>query len=275
MYSTDGAFGKVRFSHFVPSSDCNSFLFPTVCGWHRCNDLYSINRYGNGFNKYLILITISGAGCMTINHTEYKLPAGTVALLPKNTDISYCTPKGGLWEFYWLHPSNSCDFLLDAVAKKGNYVSKFDASHNYTARVETIIKLINDNSLENAIEISMEMSAILHYCAMDLTEKNIPTSIAQRACSYITRNFKENISINSLAEDLYVSTAHLIRTFKDEFGYTPHQYLIDYRLSYSLELLKFSNMQIDEIAAAVGFSSSSHYISTFRQRYGCTPGQYV
>lgn len=274
MYTSDGAFGKVRIAKHTPTSISTALFIPDVCGWHMCNDLYHIERYENPFNKYLILITISGTGSMTINHKEYTLPAGTIALLPRNTGVSYRTPKGGLWEFYWIHPAPSCNAFLDEITKKGIFVSKAGKFHNYIERLEKLITLINEKKPDNELDISMEMSTILHFCAMDLAEKNVSVSLAQKACTYITRNFRNNISLDSIANELYVSTAHLIRAFKKEYGCTPHRYLISYRLSYSIELLKFGNMQIDEVSAAVGFSSSSHYISAFREKYGCTPGQY-
>ncbi len=274
MYTSNGAFGKVRIAKHTPTSNHNALFLPDVCGWHRCNDLYHIDRYSKPFDKYLIFITISGTGSMTINHEEYILPAGTVALLPRDTGVSYRTPKGGLWEFYWIHPSPSCNAFLDEISKKGIFVGRFGKFHNYIERIEKLIKLINEKKPESELDVSMEMSTILHFCGMDLAQKSESVSLAQKACTYITRNFRENISLGKIADELYVSTAHLIRAFKKEYSCTPHQYLISYRLSYSIELLKFGNMQIDEIAAAVGFSSSSHYISAFREKYGCTPGQY-
>lgn len=274
MYSSDGAFGRVRISNYTPVSGHNALFLPTVCGWHSCNDLYQIDRYSKPFDKHLVLITLSGTGSMTINHNEYILQSGTVALLPRDTGVSYCTPKGGLWEFYWIHPSPSCNAFLDEIAEKGIFVGRIGKFHNYVERIEKLIRLINEKKPSTELDISMEMSTILHFCAMDLAENTASVSLAQKACTYITRNFRENVPLGKVANELYVSTAHLIRAFKNEYSCTPHQYLINYRLSYSIELLKFGNMQIDEIAAAVGFSSPSHYISAFREKYGCTPGQY-
>ena len=274
MYSTDGDFGKVRMAHYMRSLDCNSLLLPTVCGWHKCNDLYHIHRTGGGFEKHLIFVTVSGTGSIVINNKKYSLPAGSIALAPRNTEVSYCTPKGGLWEFYWIHPSDTCNFFIDAICEKGNFVTQFDPSHNYRDRIEKLIRLISEKAADCELNISLEMSTILHYCAMDLDNKTRSVSLAERAYIHITQNFKEYFSLAALSGDLFVSTAHLIRSFKKKYGYTPHQFLISYRLSYSIELLKFGNMQIEEIASAVGFSSASHYISAFKEKYGCTPGQY-
>ena len=97
-----------------------------------------------------------------------------------------------------------------------------------------------------------------------------PTVVVRRA----EQHFREEIELDEISKRLFVSTAHMIRTFKKQTGVTPYQYIIKYRLLSSEQLLKFSDLSIEEIASQVGFSSSSHFISNFRKQYGITPKAY-
>ena len=273
MYSSNGDFGKVRLAHYMTPQQDTGLLLPSCLGWHKCNDLYKIAR-PRGSLLHLILITTGGEGCLHMDDKEYTLLPGTIMFVPRRVAVKYFTPKNKLWEFYWIQPSNQCDFFFDAIAKKELFFNTFNTNSNYPTRIEKLIKLMNDTSCDNELDISMEMSYIMHLCVMDLQKKNTNLSISDKVCLYINQHFTENFTLDTLADELYVSTPHLIFAFKKDYGCTPHQYLLNRRLSYSIELLKFSTMQINEISTAAGFSSPSHYISAFKKKFGCSPGQY-
>ncbi len=274
MYHQDGSFGQVRLAALVPTLQSEGLFFLNSIGWHKCNDRYNIVR-PEGFVHHLILVTVSGCGYMRIGDTEYSLPAGSVALIPRETEHAYCTPKDGLWEFYWLHPCGAMsDAYVDALAQKGVYYERFDKSHSYAQRFERLLTLCKEHTYDTALYISKELSDVFHMVAIDLYDKPRSVSLSASVISYIEQNYQKAFKLDDLAGKLFVSTPHLIRVFKLENGYTPHQYLIKYRLLTAVQLLKFSDLRIDEIGEQVGFSSSSHFISSFKKEYGCTPMHY-
>lgn len=274
MYSVDGDFGKVRLAHCIQSPN-NSGLFSIhSLGWHKCNDRYGISR-PKGHKEHLILITVGGNGIMKIENKEYQLTAGTIAFIPRNTKNSYKTSPKKLWEFYWIHPAvGLCEQFLDTIVKKGIFLNSFTPSYNYAQKMEELLKIHSDNIPENAIGISQKISELMHMIAIDLDNTKNINSFSNNIISYIKENYSNKIEIEDIAQKLYISPAHLIRIFKKETGLTPHQYLIQYRLLSSIQLLKYSDMNMEQIAKAVGFSSSSHFISSFKKQYGCTPFKY-
>lgn len=212
---------------------------------------------------------------MKIEETEYELPAGTIAFIPRGVANSYGTPKKGLWEFYWIHPCGSAaNGLLDAVTRRGSFVKKFNADRDYAQRIEKLISLCTERTDDTSLYLSQKLSELLHFAALDLCAGPKSVSLSTNVISYIEQHYNEPLKLEDIAGTLFVSTAHLIRIFKKENGCTPHQYLLKYRLLSAAELLKYSELQIKEIAAQVGFSSSSHFSSCFYKRYGCTPMQY-
>lgn len=52
---------------------------------------------------------------------------------------------------------------------------------------------------------------------------------------------------------------------------TPWEYLLEYRLSRSIELLEKKDLNISEIAEMTGFSTVSYYITAFKNKIGDTP----
>ena len=55
---------------------------------------------------------------------------------------------------------------------------------------------------------------------------------------------------------------------------TPWEYLLEYRLSRSMELLEKKDLNISEIAEMTGFCTVSYYITAFKRRPGSTPLEY-
>ncbi|WEA02860.1 helix-turn-helix transcriptional regulator [Mucilaginibacter sp. SJ] len=94
------------------------------------------------------------------------------------------------------------------------------------------------------------------------------------AKEYLYSNYNQNISLEDLAEHACLSVNHLLRTFKQAFGLTPHQFLIQLRLKRSLMLLKDTRYPVNEVVGMVGFECPSSFIRLFRTHYKITPLKY-
>ncbi len=81
-------------------------------------------------------------------------------------------------------------------------------------------------------------------------------------------------TVEELAKDLYISRVQLYRKVKAIFGISVSEHINNIRLEKSKELLKKSNLNISEIAYAVGFSSPSYYSTAFKNKYGISPKEY-
>lgn len=274
MYNVTGDFGQVCSVSLVPTLQSEGLFTLHHVGWHECNDLYQISRPG-GCGDHLLLVTVKGCGSMTVDGSSYRLPAGTVGFIPRDVPNSYGTPKSGLWEFYWLHPcGTACNGFLDALARKGAFTGKIDPDRFYERRIEKLMNLCADHTELSPLLISQQLGELLHLTAIDLSLGQTARPLSSHVISYIEQHYSEPIRLEQLAASLFISPAHLIRVFKKENGCTPHQYLLTYRLLMAAQLLKYSDLRVQEIAARVGFSSSSHFGSCFYKRYGCTPVQY-
>ena len=271
MYSVNGAFGEVRLAHHVSKKENPPYFFLSRVGWHKCNDLYSVNRPKGG--SYLIIATVGGCGSMCVAGKSYDLPVGSIALIPRNTAHSYRTPAGGSWEFYWMHPKGElADRFLDSVAKEGVLLSQ--SADNFAPLIENLLSLSLNDSQDNDIAISHAISDVLHLVAKNLLSPRSAPSLSDEAIKYIKKHYGEKISISDIAGSLFISENHLIRVFKKDVGVTPHKYLNDYRILTSAYFLRSSALSIREISESVGFSSTSLFITSFKRVYGCTPNEY-
>lgn len=94
------------------------------------------------------------------------------------------------------------------------------------------------------------------------------------ALRYIEEHFRDNIPISKLAAECYVSESSLYHMFRSELDTTPNFYHISCRIDAAAKMLGQSDLPLDEIAEAVGFSSTSYFCEMFKNLNGMPPGAY-
>ena len=92
--------------------------------------------------------------------------------------------------------------------------------------------------------------------------------------SFIDMNFKEDIDLNLLVDTFFISKYYLSHSFKEVTGFTIKQYILLKRISYSKNLLYFTNNSITDIALDCGFNCQSSFIRSFKQKEDRTPLQF-
>lgn len=85
---------------------------------------------------------------------------------------------------------------------------------------------------------------------------------------------EENFSIETLAYDMNMSRTNFFRKFKALTGETPNDYLKNYRLDRSAQLIR-SGARINEAAESVGFTSSSYFAKCFKARFSILPKDFA
>ena len=94
------------------------------------------------------------------------------------------------------------------------------------------------------------------------------------AIAYIEKHYPEKIEVDDIAKALNISRSGFSHEFKRETGFSPYEFITNKRINRSKELLKITDMSVEEIAAAVGFSSQANYIKIFRERNHITPNAF-
>ena len=91
---------------------------------------------------------------------------------------------------------------------------------------------------------------------------------------YINHNLTEDLSIETLARKYYLSKYHMMRKFKEETGYTIHNYIISKRLL--LARTKISEVTpILKAAQLSGFSDYTTFSRAYKKQFGTAPSQTI
>lgn len=90
--------------------------------------------------------------------------------------------------------------------------------------------------------------------------------------TYLDAHYNEKISLDAIAQNMYLSSVYISKIFKDETGESPINYLIKIRLEKAKDMLVSSDYDsIKKIANAVGYDDAYHFSKLFKKYYGVSP----
>ncbi|MDF2925090.1 MAG: hypothetical protein K0R57_4004 [Paenibacillaceae bacterium] len=94
------------------------------------------------------------------------------------------------------------------------------------------------------------------------------------AKQHIQEHLIEDLTLQQVAELIYLNPVYFSRLFKQETGVTFSDYLISCRMEKAAELLKNSHLKIYSIAQSVGYKDIRHFYKVFKKHTGHTPTEY-
>lgn len=95
-----------------------------------------------------------------------------------------------------------------------------------------------------------------------------------KATAYIKENLADKISLDMIADRVYLSKSYFCRIIKEELNCTFTEYVNRLRIDRSKYLLRNTSIPIAEIASIVGFGDQSYFTRVFKRQTGVAPGKY-
>ena len=92
--------------------------------------------------------------------------------------------------------------------------------------------------------------------------------------AYLNDHYREDLTLEDLAEKFFISRFYLTRIFKETTGITVVQYLTVVRIRQAARLLRETDSPITEIADLCGFGNVTYFEKVFHRIRGMTPRQY-
>jgi AraC-like DNA-binding protein len=237
----------------------------------------------SGLKSYLLFMVLSGSG-----EVSYREPSSTgpMITLPANAgdcffldctgEYTHISTDEDPWELLWIHFYGS-----QAAA----YHSYFREHHNWqfrsihftelTSSIQNIIRYNEEPTDDTDILTAQQIVNILTLICTESPEKNdLLSDKLKTILHFLDEHYTENISLDQLAEQFFISKYYLSREFKKEFGTTIIQYVLTKKITNAKELLRYSNSSIEEIAHLCGIDDASYFNKVFKKMEGCTASEY-
>ena len=235
-----------------------------------------------------VLLLCSGSGGYSIEGKRYSLQSGDVVLLgsrcvhrpefapdsPYERIIIYIDPV-----FLQKHSVPDCD-LTQLFSGEGGHVLRCTEGRRQKMFVlarELEEELAGSSfgkelvSRGQLLRLLVEIGRILQGGSANLAKPVVPRDERiRKLLEYIDEHLSEELSVEVLAEQAFLSKYHLMRRFKSEIGLSLHEYIAQRRLILARDLIA-QGISVTDVCFRVGYRSYSSFFRAYVKLFGMTP----
>ncbi|WP_296880045.1 AraC family transcriptional regulator [Thomasclavelia sp.] len=172
-------------------------------------------------------------------------------------------------------------YLEPVILNKAIDFYYFDLSKSWHHLVIEKLKKINQlyKTSQDELDIYIELLSIWSlmfknfFNTLDLTKQYNHDERLKKILAYIEKHYQDKITLKDLSDEVGLTTTYLCRDFKNKMNCQLFEYIVDFRIRKSIELMK-TDLTISEIAYQCGFASSNFYIKKFKEKMKVTPLTY-
>lgn len=252
------------------------FFYPLCTGHFICDGDYDLRR--TSYDSFLVMHIVHGTGFLEVDNQVISLKEGEFVLVDCYQPHHYYTETG--WELLWLHfDGPMARSFFEELTGKSLILPPTDIPAAYKAlkAVYDVYNLHRDQS-EPALSCMISNFLCMFFNGPTTERSEDPSRTPARSLgntlSYISENLDSPLTVDELAERIFLSKYYFIRLFKKEVGYTPHEYIVVSRVNFAAFLLKSTAFSIKNIAIKCGFADESSFCTTFKRVMGSTPLSY-
>lgn len=232
------------------------------------------------FSSYLFFIVQKGSGSLDYEGVTYTLSAGDCVFLDCRKPYSHCT-KDSPWSLRWVHfyGSNMSGIYKKYAERGGSPCFHAKNKSLFDKNLTELYEAASSSSYIRDMKIYENLAALL---TLLMEESWNPESrrhtLGKRSLQdvkeYLDRHYRDKISLSALSERFYINKFYLSRIFKEQFGISVNNYLLAVRITHAKQLLRFSDLSIEEISHECGMNDANYFSRMFKKSEQMTPGEY-
>lgn len=217
---------------------------------------------------------LEGEGETEINGEKYKLEKG-VAMLLTPTDYHTVSTKGELTliNVSFDHTLLPVDIVKEIMCAEEGRVIR--CGNDKIPDLAEIFETLNyEYRSDNGFK-SQAINSLLEYVLITFL-RNIsfevkieqPYDEINKALIYMSITFREDPSLQEVADEVHLNKTYFSELFKKRVGITYIRHLNTLKINYAKKLMKTSGMSAEEIGYNSGFNSLSNFMHTFKKITG-------
>jgi len=227
---------------------------------------------GNSVHLAQLLCITEGTLHCVYDGTDHLLQPGGFLLLPPDH-----------WHMYYAQPEVSAHLLRIPFSSTLEHFAPIFREKCDPVTQELLEKISHEQEVQDLV--SREMTkALLNQLLLQLYRQQLfvpaqplkgEAAIITRAQRVIATYARQKLSVPLVAQRAQISASYLTALFQKRLGISPGEYIRRVKLQVSKEMIRDTQMNLTEIAAALEYSTVHHFSRQFREKFGISPSEYA
>ncbi|WP_141502648.1 response regulator transcription factor [Paenibacillus luteus] len=132
------------------------------------------------------------------------------------------------------------------------------------------VQIMQAETIEGLAAVVKEAATL----TVDSLMRDVKSPIIQLLLNYVHENYAEALSLKSLSQQYNIHPVYLGHLFQKETGETFTEYINKYRIGKAKEMLKETQLKVQEIALKVGYWETGYFYKQFKKYVGISPTDY-
>ena len=231
--------------------------------------------------SYLFFLVCSGGGTLQYAGRTRPLRAGDCVFLDCQKPYSHRT-SDDLWQLKWVHfYGPNMNSIYDKYTERGGGPCFHPKNPEPYDRL--LNKLYETAASEDHVRDMRIFETLAALLTLLMEESWDPESRRhspfrkqdlQEIKEYLDRHYAQRITLDDLADRFYINKFYLTRIFKEQFGTSINNYLLQTRITHAKQLLRFTDRTIESIGRECGIEDANYFSRMFRKEEGISPGEF-
>jgi len=234
----------------------------------------------NNLSSYLFFLVRSGSGKLKYEGNTYALKEGQCVFIDCKQGYSHET-SDRLWSLSWVHFNGPTASLIYKKYRENGGLPVFAAKdfEKYLLFYKHLYDIAAVASLAGDMEINEGLSGLLTLLMADSWHPEEAQPGAKKLSvdeirRYLDDNYSHKITLDDLAGRYFINKFYLSRMFKDRFGLSIMNYLLNVRITKAKILLRFTDTGIEEIGTRCGIGDVYYFSKKFKMVEGVSPTEF-
>ncbi len=248
------------------------------------NEIFTLTRYAGGsalhFHSAVEIIYIkSGSLSINLNGSSVIASSGDIVVVSPSTLHGFYKETDSV-DYYFLMINDeflkrneliSDNSYFTPIIKSKNVSDKFEnLIDEYESKKECYKTAISSIIISIFITLNREFKV---EAVRDFNGQNKTAQMVRQAISYISKRYKEKITVDEISDYLHFSKSYLSHGFKEITRYSIIEY-VNLLKCYTAKTLLLEGYTVSEVSIELGFSDVSYFTRAFKKTIGVLPSTY-